>query len=189
MNSPANPAAKAHWGLFEPELPADLASARALLIQGGDDADAASALRDRGAEEVVHWRFPTGFDAPAEPFDLVCCCDAMQGDAHPMNLLSRIWHLTRSGTTLLLESRVLTAPEVSRYGLFTNDPDGSYWVPGRLALRWMVESSGFDVERWIDAGAAGAGAPEQVSAYLRATRTGRAPALDLANPHNQAEAA
>jgi hypothetical protein len=187
MTSSANPATgKAPWSVLGPEVPDDLAGKRVLEIQGGGESEATEALRGRGAAELVRWRFPEPLENPGEPFDLAYCAGALQGDPHPMNLLTRIWHLTRTGGTLLLESQVLTATEISRYGLFVNDPGGaSRWVPGRLALRWMVESSGFDVDRWIDEGARGADAPEAASASLRATRTDRAPALDLANPHNQ----
>ncbi|HSK50522.1 MAG TPA: hypothetical protein VK889_08515 [Solirubrobacterales bacterium] len=184
MTSPANPAEQS-WSVLGPEAPDDLAGRRALAI-GADPEAPAAALEERGAA-VVRWKFPGEPLAAGDPFDLVCCAGgAMQGDPHPVNLLTRIWHLTRAGSALLLESQVLTAPEASRYGLFVADPDDgarSHWLPGRLALRWMVEVTGFDVDRWLD-GEEDAGS-DRATAYLRATRTDRAPALDLANPHHQ----
>ena len=52
-------------------------------------------------------------------------------------------------------------------------------MPGRLALRWSVETSGFDVERWLESGGE---AEPTVDAYLVAKRTERYPALVLATP-------
>lgn len=182
--------ADAHWSVLGPEVPSDLSGRRVLEV--GDDPEGsarplAASMRDRGAGEVVQWRFPRGLeDGSGEPFDLVYCCGSLQRDPHPMNLLTGIWHLTRPGSTLLLESQIITAPEVSRYGLFVTDPEdgsSSHWVPGRLALRWMVEASGFDVDRWLATESTEAGESDRASAYLSATRTERAPALDLANPH------
>ena len=46
----------------------------------------------------------------------------------------------------------------------------------------MVEVSGYDIDRWLPEKAETTGVGSQASAYLRATRTERIPALDLATP-------
>jgi hypothetical protein len=177
-----------HWATLGPEVPADLSRQRVLDIgaAGGLD-DSATSLRARGAREVVGWESP---EAPSheanDPFDLIYCRDSIQRTAHPMNFLSRLWHLSAENAILLLQSRVLPDPESSMYARFvpvalTGDPH-SDWLPGRLALRWSVETSGFDIERWLPADASAPGDPAEPSVYLRAIRSDRQPAIDLATP-------
>jgi hypothetical protein len=181
-----------HWAILGPELPADLDGHRVLDVGAAaseDRAEAAEAFRERGAQDVVAWEPPGDLGEPGEPFSLVYCRDALQQDRHPMNFLSRLWHLTSEGALLLLESQILPAPELSRFARFVAGAErgdsSPEWLPGRLALRWSVETSGFDVEGWIDSeleASAGHGRP---SAYLRASRAARQPAIDLAIPGPQ----
>jgi hypothetical protein len=176
-----------HWDILGPEIPADLSGQRVLEIgPGGELGDPADPFRDRGALEVVRWESPEGpGPAASDPFDLLYCRDAIQRTAHPMNFLSRLWHLSGEGAILLLQSRVLPGPESSQYARFisagTAGDSPSEWLPGRLALRWSVETSGFDIERWLP-GANGAPDDLEPSTYLRAIRSHRQPAVDLATP-------
>ena len=109
-------------------------------------------------------------ELPAEgEFDLVLCRDAIRATPNPMAFLNELWQLTSPGATLLFEAEVLTEPAHSRLARFV---PAAGWVPGRLTLRWMLEVSGFDVERWLDEG----GDSANGRAALRAVRAEREPA-------------
>jgi hypothetical protein len=166
--------------ILGPELPQGLDGARVLDVTLAPDA-LSQALTERGAGEVVTFDPAT---EQREGFDLIVCRGLLQAGPHPMNLLSRIWHLADEGALLLLSSGVLTDPERSRFAQFvlpSHPEDAPQWLPGRLALRWSVEVSGFTVERWLGPGPEADEGPEAL-AFLRATRTDRTPALDLATP-------
>lgn len=109
-------------------------------------------------------------ELPAEgEFEVVLCRGGIDATANPMAFLNQLWRLTAPGATLLLETEVLTDSRHSRFARFV--PTGG-WVPGRLALRWMLEVSGFDVESWL-----GEESELPVSrAALRAVRSEREPA-------------
>ncbi len=96
-----------------------------------------------------------------------------------MNLLGRLWRMTSPGGLLLLGSAMLDAPELSRYTTFApRTADRAAPVdPGRLTLRWMVETSGFDPGEWLGERPQGGGGRPTVSGYLRARRAERAPAI------------
>jgi SAM-dependent methyltransferase len=102
-------------------------------------------------------------------FDFVLCRDVIRVTPNPMALLNALWRLTSPGAILLLEAEALTEPTHSRLARFV---PAAGWVPGRLTLRWMLEVSGFDVERWLDDGD-GQAVPR---AALRAVRAAREPA-------------
>lgn len=183
MTSSSSPQIQAHWDMLAGEVPADLKGSRVLHVGGGDDDPSLAALGDRGAD-LVRWRHPDEHQGTDTPFDLVYCSDALQLDPHPSKLLSDVWHAIAPGGVLLLESQIEPELELSRFGRFVVDSEAgtSYWVPGRLTLRWLVETSGFDVDRWLGDPVSPPDQPSRVSAYLRATKTDRMPALDLAHP-------
>jgi hypothetical protein len=178
MSGPQGQPSSSPWARLAAEVPSGSAPARALLV--GPGADDAGAL---DAGELVHWNPLTGEPRPDGTFELVVCAAAIEADPHPANLLLAIWEVMADGATLLLHSRVLTDPAQSAYARFVAAHAGrgeSEWLPGRLALRWTVETNGFDVERWIDAGSS---APRgEDDAFLVAARTARTPSLVLATP-------
>jgi len=132
------------------ELPADLDRARLLEVAGD-----------------------SGVEGRAQEFDFALCRDPLRSCPYPMALLADLWRLLAPGGVLLLEAEVDPAREHSPYARFVPAATtGAGWVPGRLALRWMIEASGFDVERWL--GDADIGADSR--AHLRALRSERAPA-------------
>jgi SAM-dependent methyltransferase len=109
-------------------------------------------------------------ELPSEgEFDFVLCRNVIRTTANPMALLNELWQLTSPGAILLLEAEVLIEPTHSRLARFV---PAAGWVPGRLTLRWMLEVSGFDVERWLDE----EGDPTSSLAALRAVRADREPA-------------
>ena len=67
-----------------------------------------------------------------------------------MAMLQRLRTVTAPGGTLLFGSMMLASAELSEYARFV--PGSFYgdatwwWVPGRLCMRWMLETSGFVVD-------------------------------------------
>lgn len=82
-------------------------------------------------------------------FDLVHCHGVLYHEAHPMAMLERLRAMVAPDGRLLLGSMMLADPELSEYARFV--PGAYYgdrtwwWVPGRLALRWMIEATGFEI--------------------------------------------
>jgi len=181
-NRAGEPEADALRRLLERQLSKGPAPRRALVVDGPGRAGIAAALEAIGVEEVVSSELPAEpEDGIGEAFDLVHCGgDALRRTPSPVNMLTQLWKLAAPDAVLLLESEVLDQPGGSRYARFLPSSEttgaGGAWVPSRLVLRWMVEASGFDVERWlggdtVDDGAAAA------RASLRARRAARAPEI------------
>ena len=170
------------WEMLGPAIPADLAGKRVFdLAPPGDPDRVAGELEGRGAEALVRGALDAEWEKAG--YDLVVCRDVIQRDPHPANLLTRLWGVLTEGGTLLLHCPVMTEPEKSQYARFVAADAGTgstEWLPGRLALRWSVETSGFDVGGWL----ATADRPQDgvAAAALVATRTTRLPSLMLATP-------
>lgn len=150
-----------------------------ILTLGGEDGSR-DRLAELGAEAVVNLDRP-GEDAELQAggFDLVVCGSALDSDAHPLALYAWIRRAIKPEGTLIAGSRVLPDPAKSQYARFVPaaaSGGSGRWVPGRLAFRWMVEVSGFDVETWL-AGEDGAESSDR--AYLQARAADRTPPLDL----------
>lgn len=177
MTDATRPTAASPWARLEAELPSDLGKRRVLVVGPGDG------LEVEKAASVDRWDPAATATCPDGPFDLIVTAGAIQATAHPANLLTALCDVAAPGATLLLHSRTLSDPQQSTYARFVAAHAGigdTEWLPGRLALRWTVETNGFDIERWIDAGSTdqrGEG-----DAYLVATRNERIPALTLATP-------
>lgn len=80
-------------------------------------------------------------------FDLVHCHGVLYHEIHPMALLQRLHSMLKDDGTLLFGSMMLSGAELAEYarfvpGAYYGDPTW-WWVPGRLAMRWMLESAGF----------------------------------------------
>ena len=105
-------------------------------------------------------------------FDIVHCNGVLYHEVHPMRMLRRLREMLADGGTLLLGSMMLDDPEVSAFarfvpGSYYGDPTW-WWVPGGLALRWMLEAAGFTVEEEFGTSAGPPGEFPTISAYLRA---------------------
>jgi SAM-dependent methyltransferase len=83
-------------------------------------------------------------------FDLVHCHGVLYHEMHPIALLQRLHAMLADAGTLLFGSMMLAGAELSEYARFVPGAyfgdDTWWWVPGRLAMRWMLESVGFVVE-------------------------------------------
>jgi SAM-dependent methyltransferase len=112
-------------------------------------------------------------------FDLVHCHGVLYHEPDPMALLARLWQMTAPGGTLVLGSMMLADPTLSEYARFV--PLSYYgdatwwWVPGRLALRWMIETSGFEVEQSFGESDGPPGEFQTVNGYVRGIRAERLP--------------
>jgi SAM-dependent methyltransferase len=135
--------------VIERELPDNLSGVRVLEVRPGDV-----------------------LDTTEGGFDFVLCHNVLRSSAYPMALLTDLWRLTSPGGVLLLEADILAEAKRSHCAGFVAEGSDRGWIPGRLALRWMVEASGFDVERWLDQ----ADASATTAACLRAVRAEREPA-------------
>ncbi len=83
-------------------------------------------------------------------FDLVHCNGVLYHEPNPLAMLRQLRTMVADGGELLLGSMMLADAELSEYarfvrGAYAEDPTW-WWVPGRLALRWMMDACGFDTE-------------------------------------------
>jgi hypothetical protein len=177
--------AQTHWELIAGDVPDDLSGRKILDVR--PEADPVSEeIESRKATDIRVWDGAEDLPADAGGFDLVICREALNRTAYPANFLSRLWAATPEGATLVIQCRVMTPVDLSMYARFVEAAtgDGEFeWLPGRLAFRWLVETSGFDIDHWIDSPAL-AVAPGEGDAYLVATRVARAPALDVSIPES-----
>ena len=112
-------------------------------------------------------------------FDLVHCHGVLYHEMHPVALLQRLRSMLSDEGTLLLGSMMLASAELSEYaryvpGSYYGDPTW-WWVPGRLALKWMLESVGLRVEELFGVSNGPAGEFETINGYLRARPGDAAP--------------
>lgn len=164
----AEPADEPRWRELAPQLPDRLARGRALVI-GGPAIEDARQLAARGAAYVLACAPPPECDgALGDPidcqplgwqeldpelhgtFDLVLCNDLVHRVTEPLTLLRALRAIAGDGATLLIGAMMIDDPERSEYLRFVPDRyagDPSWWfIPGRLALRWLLQAGGFVVE-------------------------------------------
>ena len=103
-------------------------------------------------------------------FDLIHCNGVLYHELHPSSLLERLRAMLADDGELVIGSMVLAQPELSEHARFV---PGSYhgdetwwWVPGRLAFRWMLEAAGFRVSREFGTYPGPPGEFRVVSTYL-----------------------
>ena len=114
-------------------------------------------------------------------FDLVHCHGVLYHELDPVGLLRRLAEMTADGGTLLLGSMMLGDRRLSEHVRFVptsycGDPTW-WWVPGQLALRWMIDASGFDLDDEFGESPGPPGEFRTINAYFKATRANRGPAL------------
>jgi tRNA (mo5U34)-methyltransferase len=105
-------------------------------------------------------------------FDIVHCHGVLYHDLNPVALLQRLRAMVSPGGTLLFGSMMLDDPELSEYARFVpgeyyGDPTW-WWVPGRLAMRWMLEAAGFAVDEEFGVSEGPRGEFPVVNGYFRA---------------------
>jgi tRNA (mo5U34)-methyltransferase len=80
-------------------------------------------------------------------FDVIHCHGVFYHEPEMMTMLSRLRQMLKSDGEMFFGTMMLADADLSEYvrfvpGAFYNDPTW-WWVPGRLAMRWMLESAGF----------------------------------------------
>jgi SAM-dependent methyltransferase len=116
-------------------------------------------------------------------FDFIHCHGVLYHEPHPMLLLDKLRAMLADGGELLFGSILHSSTEASEYLRFVPDSyagDPTWWfVPGRLAMRWMLEVSGFDTEE-LNLSPGPMGEFPTMTGYFR----GRAarPAIELSVP-------
>ena len=182
------------WSDIGDAIPADL-SGRRVLDVGSNAGYDPFMFKLRGAEYVMGAEpymfieqarfleriYKTGVDfqplgwqdldpAVHGTFDLVHCHGVLYHEMHPMALLQRLREMLAPGGALYFGSMMLADPEMSEYARFV--PGAYYvdatwwWVPGRLAMRWMLESVGFDVRRQLAVYDGPPGEVETINGYF-----------------------
>jgi tRNA (mo5U34)-methyltransferase len=114
-------------------------------------------------------------------FDLIHCHGVLYHEAHPMLMLQRLRPMLADGGTLLFGSMMLASAEMSEYarfvpGAYYGDPTW-WWVPGRLAMRWMLESAGFKVEEEFGISPGPPGEFDTINGYFRCSPGEASPLL------------
>lgn len=106
-------------------------------------------------------------------FDLVHCHGVLYHELHPMAMLQKLRPMLADEATMLFGSMMLADPALSEYARFV---PGSYygdetwwWVPGRLAMRWMLEAAGFRVDEEFGVHDGPAGEFPTVNGYFSVT--------------------
>jgi SAM-dependent methyltransferase len=117
-------------------------------------------------------------------FDVVHCHGVLYHEVHPMALLERLRAMLTDGGTLIFGSMMLADPELSEHarfvpGAYFGDPSW-WWVPGRIAMRWMLETVGLQVGEEFGLSPGPPGEFATVNGYFRATRGEPDPGLTTA---------
>ncbi len=104
-------------------------------------------------------------------FDVVHCNGVLYHEPNPLAMLQQLRLMVASGGQLLLGSMMLADAELSEHvrfvrGDYAGDPTW-WWVPGRLALRWMMDACGFTVETLPIRFAGPMGDFDVINGYLR----------------------
>lgn len=186
------------WQELDRQVNRTLAGRRALVVGCRSGYDA-FALAARGAEHVLAcepsdavrqaellesaYRSGVEFrraDWPALDarrdgrFDIVHCDGLLHRVLEPIALLRKLYELTADDGLLLIGSMMMGDPERSELLRFVpgrHDDDPTWWfVPGRLAFRWMVQTAGFVVEAEFGEREGPRDGFPVVSGYLRARR-------------------
>lgn len=155
------------------DLPNRASAQRVLVLGSGRPAGI-------DAEDVTELDRPEeGADLQDTGFDLVICDSELRAGVHPLALYAWVRKAIKPSGTLVAGSKILPDPAKSQYARFLPAAAAGgrdAWIPGRLAFRWMVEVSGFDVKTWLPDGD---GSWPSDLAFLQAEAVDRTPPLDL----------
>lgn len=118
-------------------------------------------------------------------FDLLHCNGVLYHEPNPIGMLLRLRSMLADDGEMLFGSMVHASAEQSEYIRFVPDAyagDRTWWfVPGRLAMRWMLEVTGFEVEELIVAEGP-RGEFRTLNTYLRARPAAVVPELQDRQP-------
>lgn len=108
-------------------------------------------------------------------FDLVHCHGVLYHEPHPLAMLMRLREMVADGGQLIFGSMMLAAEDLAEHvrfvpGSYYGDPTW-WWVPGRAAMRSMLESVGLAVEEEFGLSDGPPGEFPTVNGYFRARRS------------------
>jgi SAM-dependent methyltransferase/predicted O-methyltransferase YrrM len=113
-------------------------------------------------------------------FDLIHCNGVLYHEPNPLGMLLRLRSMINDDGEMLFGSMLHASGDQSEYIRFVPDAyaeDKTLWfVPGRLAMRWMLEVSGFEVEELL-VSEGPRGEFRTLNAYFRARPIAVAPEL------------
>jgi tRNA (mo5U34)-methyltransferase len=114
-------------------------------------------------------------------FDLIHCHGVLYHEPHPVRLLQRLRRMLAADGELFFGSMMLAKTEMSEYIRFVPASyygDPTWWfVPGRLAMRWMLQATGFAVREEFGVVDGPPGEFPVVNGYFRAAGTEPDPLL------------
>jgi tRNA (mo5U34)-methyltransferase len=106
-------------------------------------------------------------------FDLVHCHGVLYHEPHPVRMLQRLREMLAPDGELFFGSMMLAKTELSEYVRFVPASycgDPTWWfVPGRLAMRWMLEATGFAVSDEFGVAGGPPGEFPVINGYFHAT--------------------
>jgi len=115
-------------------------------------------------------------------FDLIHCHGVIYHEPNPLGMLQRLRSMLAPAGELLFGSMMLGDPDQSEYLRFVPGSyfrDETWWfVPGRLAMRWMLEATGFRIAYSFGESHGPAGEFPVVNGYFRTTGMDPVPHLD-----------
>ncbi len=185
------------WRELDHELKGQIAGRRVLVV-GDEVRGDAAAFADRGASYVLACLTATAGDEVEEQesagqprvdvqpiswheldparhgtYEIVHCNGLLHRVTEPLAMLGRLRSMTAREGTLLIGSMLMADPERSEYLRFIPDRyagDPTWWfLPGRLAFRWLVQTAGFDVQQEFAEREGPRDLMPIVAGYLRAT--------------------
>ncbi len=145
-----------------------------MLVVGPAAEYDAAAFTARGAAHVVAEDAWKRLDPVRHGrFDIVHCNDLLHRELEPIALLRTLRRMTATEGTLLIGSMMIADPERSEYLRFIPDRyagNPTWWfLPGRLAFRWLVQTAGFAIEAAFAEHEGPRDSFPVVTGYLRAT--------------------
>jgi SAM-dependent methyltransferase len=119
-------------------------------------------------------------------FDLIHCNGLFYHEPRMIDMLTRLREMLADGGKLFFGTMMLANPELSEYVRFVpgayQDDSTCWWVPGRLAMRWMLEAAGFTVTGEFGTHDGPPGEFSVVNGYFRAAAGD--PSLSIAPPRS-----
>jgi tRNA (mo5U34)-methyltransferase len=119
-------------------------------------------------------------------FDLVHCHGVLYHEMHPAALLQKLRAMCKPDGMVIVGTMMLASAELSEYarfvpGSFYGDPTW-WWVPGRLAMRWMLEAVGLQIDDMFGVSEGPRGEFPVINGYFKTRPTEPSPEVTYSQP-------